>query len=101
MSIRSRIVGSIAPLTLVGGTSAAVAVEPVNAATTACGAGCTGLSVQKWGSGYVSAVALGIARVGQAVVLSPAGPSSWEDFRLLYESTVATFSNACTVRPSL
>jgi len=38
MSIRSRILGSIAALTLVGGTSAAVAVAPVNAATTACGA---------------------------------------------------------------
>src|SRR5260370_15068228 len=101
MSIRRRILGSIATLTLVGGTSAAVAVAPVNAATTACGAGCSALCVQKWGSGYVSAVALGIARVGQAVVLSPAGQYSWEDFRLLYEGTVATFYNAGIVGPAV
>jgi hypothetical protein len=94
MSLRSRILGSIAALTLIGGTSAAVAVTPVNAATTACGAGCTALSAQKWGSGYVSAVVLGMAKVGQAVILSPAGQYSWEDFRLLYEGTVATFYNA-------
>jgi hypothetical protein len=101
MSIRSRILGSIAALTLVGGTSAAVAVAPARAATTACGAGCTALSGQQWGPGYVSAVVLGTASAGQAVILSPAGQYSWEDFRLMYEGTVATFYNAGIIGPQV
>jgi hypothetical protein len=104
MSIRNTTLGRIATLTLVCGTGAAVAavaIPPVNAATAACGANCTTLYVQRWGSGNVSAVALGTAKVGQAVILSPAGQYFWEDFRLDYQGTVALLYNAGIIGPAV
>jgi len=93
VSTRNKILGGIAALTLAcgAGVGVSVAAPPVHAATAACGPSCVALASQQWGMADVSAVLLGTGQVGQSVILSPAGRYPSEDFRLLYEGTVAMF----------
>jgi hypothetical protein len=91
MSFRGNLGRGIAALTLAGGTAlAAGAAIPANAATSACGQNCMTLYSQQFGAGAVMAVLNGVDAVGQAAIVTTAGPDSDEDFLGLYEGTVAS-----------
>jgi hypothetical protein len=99
MSLRSTLLAGLATLTLVGGTLAGVSTVPASAQTTrpaassACGSGCTTISAEEFGSGWVLEV-LGSAKVGAGLYLVPAANSENEDFRLSYAGTVEQFYDA-------
>lgn len=91
MSFRGNLGCGIAALTLAGGTAlAAGAAIPAHAATSACGHNCMTLYSQQFGTGDVMAVFNGVDSVGQAVIVTTAGPDADEDFLSLYEGTVAS-----------
>lgn len=96
MSIRGGILAGLAVSAM-----ALAAMPPASAATSTCGAACTTAAAERWGPGYVAAVALGRANTGQAVILSPAVQLAAEDFRLSYQGTVAEFYSAGIVGPAV
>jgi hypothetical protein len=92
MSFRGNFGRGLAALTLAAGSTAlaAGAAIPANAATPACGHSCVTLYSQIFGAGDVMAVLNGVDAVGQAAIVTTAGPDSDEDFLSLYEGTVAS-----------
>lgn len=91
--VKSRTFAGLTALALASGILAAVQL-PGNAATTGCGASCSALASQKWGTGFVTAVSGGISQAGQPIVLSTAGQFSAEDFKAVFQGTVADFYQA-------
>jgi hypothetical protein len=90
MSFRGNIGRGLAALTLAGGTAvAAGAALPASAATPACGRNCVTLYSEIFGAGDVMAVLNGVDAVGQALIVTTAGPDSDEDFLSLYQGTVS------------
>lgn len=91
MSIRQDIGRGVAVLTLALGTAlAAGTVLPASAATAACGRNCVTLYSEIFGTGDVMAVLNGTDAVGQALIVTTAGPDLDEDFLGLYQGTVAS-----------
>lgn len=88
MSVRSKAIGGLAVLALAGGMGTAGALA-AGAATSACGTGCMALFTEDLGSGYVTAVAGGAARIGRPVILSAAADSATEDWQLSTLGTAA------------
>jgi hypothetical protein len=91
--VRQRIFAGLAALALAGGAVAAVETSG-NAATVDCGASCTALAAQEWGTGYVVSVSGGTVTGGQTVTLTAAGLYNAEDFRALDDGTVAALYGA-------
>jgi hypothetical protein len=108
MSIKSKVLATVATLATVGGvgTAGVLSIAPAaSAATSACGASCIDIFSQEFGShatpNYILDVQ-GQGRIGQPVILGAASVSNTgEDFRLVFDATVADLYAAKMVTAAL
>jgi len=83
--------GGLAGVVLVSAMLTAVTTSPAHAASVACGSSCLTLTSERFGTGYVSAVAPpGTAAAGEPVNLGPAGSFLREDWSADYLGTAKT-----------
>src|ERR1700684_746098 len=92
MSVKAKIAAGAATLTIVGGGLGMVGTMTASAATPNCGANCTNIFSQKYGTQYLVDVFQAKSAVGTPVILFQASNSDpAEDFVTVDEGTVNNF----------